>query len=39
MANDIGHFFAGSSDRDAAVVGIANPYEEPLDDKNAPQAD
>jgi formate dehydrogenase subunit delta len=24
MANDIAHFFAGSSDRDAAILGIAN---------------
>ena len=24
MANDIGHFFQGSSDREAAVLGISN---------------
>jgi hypothetical protein len=24
MANDIAHFFAGASDRDAAILGIAN---------------
>ena len=24
MANDIGHFFAGNSERDAAIAGICN---------------